>query len=717
MKRPILFFVVYSIFTFTLSSAWAQTPTIQASSISFSNSLSTSVTVSWAEGNGSARLVLVKAGSPVDSDPIDGTSYIANSNFGSGAQLGTGNYVVYNGAGNSFTMTGIISSTNYHVKVYEYNGSAGFELYNISSSSGNPSQSITNGVSTGDYDALVALYNATDGPNWNDNTNWLTANPVSSWFGISTNLERVTDVDLRNNNLNGTLPQAIGNLNALVSLELMLNQIAGSIPPEIGSMTSLTLFDIDFNDFTGQIPSTIGTLINLEDFDINHNQISGPIPTEIGNLTQLKRIDFNNNLLDGVIPIEMQNLINLETLIINNNRLTGSLPPELGNLINVTNFDFHNNLLTGTLPSTLGNLVQATKIHLQDNQFTGAVPATFSNLTLMQDLGLHRNQLEDLPDLTAMTATTSVRLESNSFEFDDLEPNSGLAGVVYSPQANLVAPVDQSIVEGDPINLSIIVGGSANQYQWAKDGIDITGATASSISIASATLADAGTYHLKVTSSLVPGLTLQSENTIVTVSQVMPPSTPPSNQPPIILASSTVTQVRGIASVDLLTLVSDPDGNIDVNSFAIVQPPPSGAVASIDGTTLTVDYSATGFAGQDVVRFEACDFAAACTQQDVTILVEGDITLFDGISPNGDGFNDFFNIENIQILEPENKVSIFNRWGDKVYDVDNYDSSNPGKRFNGRSDSGKALPSGVYFYKVEFASGREPLSGYLTLKK
>ena len=65
-----------------------------------------------------------------------------------------------------------------------------------------------------------------------------------------------------------------------------------------------------------------------------------------------------------------------------------------------------------------------------------------------------------------------------------------------------------------------------------------------------------------------------------------------------------------------------------------------------------------------------------------------------------------------------NKVTIFNRWGDKVFEVENYDNEVSGKRFEGINLSGNALPSGTYFYKIEFTEpGRKMMSGYLTLKQ
>jgi gliding motility-associated-like protein len=73
-------------------------------------------------------------------------------------------------------------------------------------------------------------------------------------------------------------------------------------------------------------------------------------------------------------------------------------------------------------------------------------------------------------------------------------------------------------------------------------------------------------------------------------------------------------------------------------------------------------------------------------------------------------------IKYVDVVEgaSKNKVSIYNRWGDLVFEVSDYD--NVSRVFTGVSNSGKELPSGTYFYKIDFSSG-SPLSGYLTLKR
>ncbi len=107
----------------------ATQPTLQTTAVTFTNVTSTSFTVQFLPGNGTNRIVIIRAGGAVNSNPVNGTSYTASSSFGTGSQLGTGNYVVYSGAGSTANVTNLSPSTNYHIAVYEYNGDTGLENY------------------------------------------------------------------------------------------------------------------------------------------------------------------------------------------------------------------------------------------------------------------------------------------------------------------------------------------------------------------------------------------------------------------------------------------------------------------------------------------------------------------------------------------------------------------------------------------------------------
>ena len=90
----------------------------------------------------------------------------------------------------------------------------------------------------GDRAALIELYNATDGANWTNATNWNSSAPIVEWYGVSTDDDgRVSRLYLYRNNLTGSIPPSLGNL---ANLE-WLNQsnLTGSIPPSLGNLANL----------------------------------------------------------------------------------------------------------------------------------------------------------------------------------------------------------------------------------------------------------------------------------------------------------------------------------------------------------------------------------------------------------------------------------------------------------------------------------------------
>ena len=101
-------------------------PTTKATNFSASGITSTSMDVNWDDGNGDRVLVIAKEGSAVNTDPVSGTAYTANASFGSGSELGTGNFVIYDGAGtspgsSSVSVTGLNPGSTYYYAIYSYN--------------------------------------------------------------------------------------------------------------------------------------------------------------------------------------------------------------------------------------------------------------------------------------------------------------------------------------------------------------------------------------------------------------------------------------------------------------------------------------------------------------------------------------------------------------------------------------------------------------------
>lgn len=112
-------------------------PTTEATAIGFSSVLTTSANVAWTNGGGSSRAVFIKQANTGTPAPVDGTTYTANTTFGSGTQIASsGWYCIYNGTGSSTSVSGLTATTTYRVMVVEYNCAAGSEKYLTSTTSG-----------------------------------------------------------------------------------------------------------------------------------------------------------------------------------------------------------------------------------------------------------------------------------------------------------------------------------------------------------------------------------------------------------------------------------------------------------------------------------------------------------------------------------------------------------------------------------------------------
>ncbi|UPZ17879.1 gliding motility-associated C-terminal domain-containing protein [Flavobacterium humidisoli] len=107
-----------------------------------------------------------------------------------------------------------------------------------------------------------------------------------------------------------------------------------------------------------------------------------------------------------------------------------------------------------------------------------------------------------------------------------------------------------------------------------------------------------------------------------------------------------------------------------------------------------------------------------------SVAEDNDVLADQGMSPNGDGYNDFFYIKNIEKY-PDNSVEIYNRWGVRVYEKRGYDN-NPAASFNGISQGGatisksEGLPEGVYFYVITYKDQngvKKEIKSYLYIKK
>jgi len=115
--------------------------------------------------------------------------------------------------------------------------------------------------------ALVALYEATGGPNWGNNTGWLSNQPVCDWHGVRCADGYVAGLDLSGNHLSGAVPPEVGELRGLVELHLGGNQLV-SLPSEIGQLQNLVGLWLGGNPLTSLPPEICQLRIETIDIDI-----------------------------------------------------------------------------------------------------------------------------------------------------------------------------------------------------------------------------------------------------------------------------------------------------------------------------------------------------------------------------------------------------------------------------------------------------------------
>ncbi len=115
------------------------------------------------------------------------------------------------------------------------------------------------------FNALKAFYDATDGDNWDNNTNWdttsvPTATQLDSWYGVTYDGGDLEQLELPGNGLSGSIPPELGVLTELDDLDLSSNALSGSIPSELGNLDSLRYLELSGTSFEGLIPTELGSL-------------------------------------------------------------------------------------------------------------------------------------------------------------------------------------------------------------------------------------------------------------------------------------------------------------------------------------------------------------------------------------------------------------------------------------------------------------------------
>ena len=253
--------------------------------------------------------------------------------------------------------------------------------------------------------ALIALYNATGGDNWEVKDNWCSDKPLNEWYGITTSNGHVTRISLGVNNLSGQIPPEIFSLANLDELYLHYNKLSGSIPAEIGNAETLKELHLQNNYLTGSLPESLYQMKNLRCIELWSNRISGDLSERFWDMPALEHLSLDDNLITGSLTSAVQKAKKLTWLGLGSNNLKGTIPPEISELKNLNYFSIENHAVEngsfteaandfyGTIPDNLDNLQNLKYFLVENNNLEGNVPVCFAKMPKLTGLELYGNKL------------------------------------------------------------------------------------------------------------------------------------------------------------------------------------------------------------------------------------------------------------------------------------------------------------------------------------
>ena len=275
----------------------------------------------------------------------------------------------------------------------------------------------------GDREALIAFYNATDGPNWTDNTNWCSDEPLDTWYGVTTDSEgRVTGISLSDNGLSGDAGNTLAPLSKLTYLSCYSNSLIGL---DLSGNTALTLLYCDNN--------------NLSDLDLSHNQA-------------LEELDCSNNSLS---ELDLSGNVALTDLRCSNNSLSGL---DLSNNTALTLLNCYSNNLSEL---DLSGNTALTSLSCDNNNLSAL---DLSGNTALTSLSCDNNNLSAL-DLSNNTALTSLSCYNNNLSELDLSGNTALTTLYCYGNNMTVLDIRNNVNLGDNVEVGCQADADGN-YEY-----------------------------------------------------------------------------------------------------------------------------------------------------------------------------------------------------------------------------------------------------------
>lgn len=318
--------------------------------------------------------------------------------------------------------------------------------------------------------ALVDLYDRMNGSQWTQSDGWLST-PVEQWYGIFTEGNRVTGINLYNNNLSGSIPESIGNLDALVSLDLGESSFQGPLPPELSNCEALEDISLARCGFTGSIPEEWSSLKQLERIDLNSNELSGSFPGVVFEWPQIQSIELGSNNFSGNLPQNIGDLNTLNVLGISRNSFEGEVPSSLKNLINIGALYFGENQFEGDISEFMTYFPSLFYLRLNNNSFTGFLDTIYFDLDVIRWLDVDYSNIESIGDFQTASRINRLNVSGTKINMSDIERNSAIDGQLqYSDLQDRFVFDSLKVNEGEELTLVSGIDGEKTEYTWLFNG-------------------------------------------------------------------------------------------------------------------------------------------------------------------------------------------------------------------------------------------------------
>ncbi|XP_028777641.1 receptor protein kinase TMK1 [Neltuma alba] len=238
------------------------------------------------------------------------------------------------------------------------------------------------------------------------------------WKYIFCKGNRVSQIQAKNLNLSGPLPQNFNQLSMLENIGLQNNKLNGPLPTFSG-LSNLRYAYLDYNDFDSIPTDFFDGLLSLEALALDDNNFNAStgwqFPPQLQDSSQLTNLSCMSCNLAGPLPSFLGSLSSLSALRLSRNNLTGEIPASLsGSILQVL---WLNDQLDGGLTGSIdvvATMTSLTSLWLHGNHFTGTIPKNIGALTSLKDLDLNFNQLVGIiPDALGKMKLDSLNLNNN----------------------------------------------------------------------------------------------------------------------------------------------------------------------------------------------------------------------------------------------------------------------------------------------------------------